>query len=350
MPAKAAAPAPAPAAAAPATPAPKADAKADPKAAPPAPADAKAQATPPPADPNKAAAADPQKEAAKKLDEGLKAQKAGQHDKAIEALAAAFKLKESPEAALALARSEMALGKHRDAAQHLSYFLREGQSAKPEDKQAAEKMFAEAKAKVGSLIVTVDAEGAEVLVDGAAVGVAPLGGPIFVEPGARLIEARKEGMAPAKKPMEVAAGTEGSVELTLAAPPPPPPPVAPPPPPPAPAGPNKIILYAGVGLAGGLALVSLGTVIGSAVVDSSSYDKWESDKCTRTNAQCLADFDDAQGTSAALGNTAFWTLIGAVAVGGGTAAYWFLGNKAQKTAPSAALVPTPGGVMVKGSF
>ncbi|MDI1437553.1 PEGA domain-containing protein, partial [Polyangium sorediatum] len=331
--------------------------------APAAPADAKAQAAT--ADPKKdaatpdakaqagadakapaAPAADPEKEAAKKLEEGLRAQKAGQHDKAREALDAAFRIKPNAEIALALARSEMQLGKPRDAAEHLSYFLREGQAAKPEDRQAAEKMFAEAKSKVGTVIVSVDVDGSEVQVDGKPVGTSPLGGAVFVEPGPRILTARKEGMPEAKKELTVAAGAETTVPLAVT---PPPQPVAkplPPPPPPPPAR-NKTLILAGAGIAGGLALVSLGTFIGYSVVDSNSYDTWETNRCVRANQQCANDFRDAQSTSAALGTTALVTLIGAGVIGAGTAVYAFTGPKSK---PSASLHVTPGGVVVKGSF
>ncbi len=320
----------------------------DPKAQAAVPADPKLQ--PAPTDPKATQgglAADPQKDGAKKLEEGLRAQKAGQHDKAREALDAAFRIERKPDTALALARSEMQLGKARDAAEHLAFFLREGQAAKPEDRQAAEKMFAEAKAKVGSVIVNVDIAGAEVRVDGTTIGTSPLSGAVFVEPGARTLEARKEGAPEVKKELAVAAGTESTVDLMLTPPPPPPAkPLPPPPPPPAPAR-NKTLILAGAGVAGGLALVGIGTAIGSAVVDAGSYDTWESNRCNSATPSCTSEFDDAQKTSTALGTVAIVTLIGAGVVGAGTAVYAFTGKKSQ---PSASFHVTPGGVVVKGSF
>jgi hypothetical protein len=308
-------------------------------------AEAKAQAGP---------TADPEKEAAKKYDEGVKHLKASQWEKAREALAAAYQLKATPDTAHGLARAEMQLGKPRDAAEHVSFYLREAKDAKPADRQAAEKLFTEAKAKVGTLNVTADMAAAEVLVDGKSVGKTPLTGPIFVEPGAHTLEARKEGVAPVKQPVEVIAGGEGAVNLVLT-PPPPPPKAAPPPPPPdvAKAGPaprNKTIIYAGIGTAGALGLVGIGTAIGAAVVGSNSYSTWEENRCTRADPKCGSDFDSAQRTKAALGNTAFWTLLGGVAVGAGTAVYALTGPKSN--APRTAFVVAPGGgaVVVTGSF
>jgi hypothetical protein len=304
-------------------------------------ADAKAQA---------AAPTDTDKEAVKKYDEGVKHLKASEWEKAREALAAAYQLKATPDTAYGLARAEMQLGKPRDAAEHVSFYLREAKDAKPQDRQAAEKLFAEAKAKIGTVSVKADMDAAEVLVDGKSVGKTPLAGPIFVEPGAHTIEARKEGAEPVKQPVDVIAGGEGSVNLVLT----PPPKAAPPPPPPAvatgPAPRNKMIIYAGIGTAGALGLVGIGTAIGAAVVGGNSYSTWEENRCTQTNAQCTSDFDSAQRTKATLGNTAFWTLLGGVAVGAGTAVYALTGPKSN--APRTAFVVAPGGgaVVVTGSF
>jgi hypothetical protein len=349
-------PAPAPAAAAPApapaAPAPAPDAKAA-EAKPPAAPDAKAPDAKTPdakAPEAKSPTADAEKEAAKKREDGIKALGAKQPEKALDALTDSFKLKASWETALPLARVEMQLNRPRDAAEHLDYFLRNGFAAKPEDRQAAEKLLAEAKAKVGTVTVHVDVTEAEVLVDEKPVGKSPLLSPVFVDPGDRKISARKEGLPEAAQDLKAAAGAESTVELTLT--PPPPAPVAPPPPPAPWWAHNKTILFAGLGTAGGLALVGIGTAIGSAVVGSSSHSKWEDNHCTRTNAQCVSDFQSSQHTKATLGNTAFWTFIGAAAVGGGTAAYWFLTGKKAAPATQAGFVVAPGGgaVVMTGSF
>ena len=99
-------------------------------------------------------------------------------------------------------------------------------------------------------------------------------------------------------------------------------------------------------------LVGIGTGIGSAVTDSNSVSQWNDNKCARTNAQCMSDFNDAQSTSAALGNTSWVTLVLGGLVGGATATYAFTDLFTPKTqsAPQARVVVTPGGVMVQGSF
>ncbi len=329
--------------------APTAATAATPPATPATPATTATPASPTP-DAGKAAA-DAQKEAGKKFDEGTKAQKAGQHDKAKEAFDAAFKLTPTPEIALALAKSEMQLGKTRQAAEHLSFYLRKSEGAKSDDKQAAEKLFTEAKGKIGSAVVTVDSDGAEVFVDGASVGQSPLAGPIFFDPGPRTIVIRKEGMETAQKQINAAAGKEEAILVQLVVPLPPPPPPPPPLPPPPPAK-NKTLILAGFGVAGGLVLVGIGTGIGAAVTNSSSVSTWQDNGCSRAKPNCLSDFNDAQSTKVALGNTSWATLVVGGLLGGATAAYAFtdLFTPKKQSAPQARVVVTPGGIIVQGSF
>lgn len=77
-------------------------------------------------------------------------------------------------------------------------------------------MLAEARKRVGALALRVEPAGAEVLIDGASIGKAPLTGEVFVDPGPRTIEARIEGYKGAKVTVETAAGSSREVPLTLA--------------------------------------------------------------------------------------------------------------------------------------
>ena len=99
-------------------------------------------------------------------------------------------------------------------------------------------------------------------------------------------------------------------------------------------------------------LVGIGTGIGSAVIDSNSKSTWEDNQCARAKAGCLSDYNDAQGTSAALGNTSWATLTVGGLLGAATAVYAFtdlLGPK-KASATQAKIVVTPGGIVVHGKF
>jgi hypothetical protein len=83
-----------------------------------------------------------------------------------------------------------------------------------------------------SLRVVVEPAGAEVLVDGASVGVAPIESAVTLKPGVHVVEARLGGHEPAREEVDVAAGGQAIVELSLS--------------PIAGAGPDPLLLWGGV--------------------------------------------------------------------------------------------------------
>src|SRR5262249_51554364 len=159
-----------------------------------------------------------------------------------------------------------------------------------------EDLLKQAKAKVGTLIITVDPPGAEMVVDGVAVENAPLPYTVFVEPGERSIEAQMKGYAPAKVTREVLGGGGVKLDLRLerlradGGPPPPPPP---PPPPVTGGGPNKAIVIAG------LATTGVGLVLGVTFVTA-----WKLQPGAKASGHC-------NGACTHFKNTAFWSFLGA---------------------------------------
>mgnify|MGYP001402994742 CR=1 FL=1 len=109
---------------------------------------------------------------------------------------------------------EVYLGKYRDAAEHLEYSLRNWPAGQEAAKKRTAERFAEAKQKVGSLSLKVS-EGAEITINGKAIGKSPLPGPVFIEPGAATIEA-KIGEKSAKKTIAMDVGESRELELTIA--------------------------------------------------------------------------------------------------------------------------------------
>jgi PEGA domain len=166
----------------------------------------------------KAAAAEPsaaEKEAIQHFEKGREAANADQWDKAREEFLTAFKLSPQPRFIGVLITSEIAIGRYRDAAEHLTLLLREGQGMSASDRQAAEQKLAEVKQKIGVVTIEVRTAGADVLVDGQKVGTSPLPEPVFVEAGRRRFEARKEGAGEGSQQVEVAGGTTPTVVLKL---------------------------------------------------------------------------------------------------------------------------------------
>ncbi|XXY17321.1 PEGA domain-containing protein [Sorangium sp. So ce216] len=97
------------------------------------------------------------------------------------------------------------------------------------ERQQGAAMYAEARAKVGTVVVRTDVEGALVFVDGTLRGMTPLADPLFVEPGVHTISVEREGYETQQVTMQLGAGAlmENGLKLQrkpTGAPPPPEPP------------------------------------------------------------------------------------------------------------------------------
>lgn len=138
----------------------------------------------------------------------------GQYAQAEAAFRAAWALKSHFTIAANLGACELKLGKARDAAEHLAYAVRLYTPESSPEREVARKLLAEARAKVATLTVLVDADRAEVLVDGASVGATPLSDPLFLEPGAHTIEVRNEGEIRGSAKLDAKAGGDETIRLS----------------------------------------------------------------------------------------------------------------------------------------
>jgi hypothetical protein len=170
----------------------------------------------------------------------------------------AWSLKRSYDIGGNLGVAEAALGKWRDAAEHLAFALRTfPANGKPGHRDLLKEKLAAARREVAALSVDVNVPGAEVSVDGVSAGAAPVPDEIFVEPGSHTVQAKRAGYLDAKQTVQAAKGSAQTV--TLALPPAPPPPLTttgsvpqstPPPWRPGPA----VLIPAGALAAGGIAI------------------------------------------------------------------------------------------------
>jgi len=193
-------------------------------------------------------ASDPVTEVARqRYEEGVKAFDAGRYEDARSAFLQAYALKRHPAVLLNLGLSEIRTGKYvEDGGNHLQQFLREHAGATPDQKASAEKAIGDAKKKTAWLVVSVDASGADVSVDGTAVGKSPLLDPYFVKPGKHTLLATHSGKsATTQVDAKAGAATPASLNLGVGTPPaavvptPPPGSAAPPPTSTAPAPPPQ---------------------------------------------------------------------------------------------------------------
>jgi hypothetical protein len=146
---------------------------------------------------------------------GVAAFKAKNHDEARTRLLEAWTIRQTPDVAAMLGQVELRLERYRDAAEHLDYALRNVPAA--ESDAFIEKVrtgFEKAKVHVTGLRISVNKPGAEVLIDGRAVGMSPINQVIFIEPGEHVVEAKLNGVS-GSDPINADAGKETSAEVTL---------------------------------------------------------------------------------------------------------------------------------------
>ena len=290
--------------------------------------------------------------------EGAKAARSGHPDRARLFYISAWRAQHHWQIAGSLGHAELALGRYCDAAEHLAFFLRETRyltTLDPRDRATIARDLERAKAKVGAVTAIVEPAGAEVLVDGAPVGTAPLADAVFVEPGRHVIEARMPGRVAAVEARDLVPGGATQVVLRLApvaaveppaAQPPqqPPQPLAVAPPPRSIARPNRAIVIGGAVTTGVLAVVGVGLGVGSAMKASASRD-CEVGTVRRGHEpgrQAGRVRNQLQAQKVALGYASIGTFIGAGVIGVGTAAYALFSSK-RVTLPRTGLVVYPGG-------
>lgn len=294
--------------------------------------------------------ADVNKQAQQLFDEGLGAVKLQQWEKARAFLLAAFRAQPHWLVAAHLGRVEIKLGRWRDAAEHLTFFLREGQQISADDRRQAEGMLKQARAKVGTLHIDAGPPGAEVRVDGELVGTAPLRGPVFVEPGSHRVEVKAEYHVSADRAVTVQRGAEARLDVALL-----------------PdfkgrgagpasgevgkegAGANKGVVIAGFAISGA-ALVVGGVLTAISFAKAGERDDALSRLRIPGTAPCASKYLHCPNAvkspgklSAATQNAALWTFTGAGALAIATLIYALVPRKdARDSAPRTALAPFPG--------
>ncbi len=147
----------------------------------------------------------------KLFDERLFAQARGEFLKS-------FQLWPSYDTAGLLGQTELEMRFYRDAAEHLDYCVRNFPTGANRDLfESVTAALRDVKQHVGTVTITADQAGPEILVDGDAVGRAPLSHHVFVDPGQHLVEARVAGQKRARRPLTIAAGEKTTIDLTVGA-------------------------------------------------------------------------------------------------------------------------------------
>jgi hypothetical protein len=162
--------------------------------------------------------ADDNAEARRLYRKGAEAFDAGRPQEARSFLLQAWAIRQTYDVATALGQVELDLGLPREAAEHLDFALRTfPPQLSAETLQRVRGLFFQAEKKVGTLIVRAERPGTRIFLDAKPVGVTPLSGPLFLEPGSHSVDG-EEGSDHVTRTLEIEAGTTQSVGLEFAAP------------------------------------------------------------------------------------------------------------------------------------
>jgi hypothetical protein len=148
------------------------------------------------------------------LTEGARLFDEGKFHDAYVAFLAAWAIKQTPSLAKNLADCEVALGKHRDAADHLRFIVK-APNVHPDDKRRAQAMLDDALKKIGTFRIWVSIDNADVFLDGQPIGKSPIRDSIHVVPGRHTFEARHDRYEPARSDVEFTAGSSRIVRFEM---------------------------------------------------------------------------------------------------------------------------------------
>ncbi len=149
--------------------------------------------------------------------EGMDAVGREDYATALEAFTRSWELNPKPIALFNVAMCRRALADLPAAYDAFHAYLDVALEEPTERRAQAERMLEELDAALARVAVTASVTGAQILVDGAAVGTSPLGAPVRVTTGTHVFQARADGFEPAEEIVEVAAGEAVDVAFTLRA-------------------------------------------------------------------------------------------------------------------------------------
>lgn len=148
------------------------------------------------------------------LKRGVEACERGDVDEALPLLNSALARRSDAETLGALAGCEARAGQFAAAADHYAAALRVKEEG-PERK-ALEEAFADVQKRVGALAITINADGADVIVDKRVVGVSPLPGEVHVDPGKGIaVIVKKTGYDEVERRVDVVAQRSVALKIEL---------------------------------------------------------------------------------------------------------------------------------------
>jgi hypothetical protein len=152
-------------------------------------------------------------EARRRYQEGNAAVKLHQWQRAYDAYLAAWRQRPHWQVAGSLGEVELELGKNKDAATHLALFLREAKDVPPDEMKRVRGWLDQSRARVATVTIATAPPGADLLLDGVAIGRAPLREELYLEPGQHQIDGHL-GQCAATERLELVAGQSREIKLS----------------------------------------------------------------------------------------------------------------------------------------
>lgn len=148
--------------------------------------------------------------------QGMELRKQGQDARALPYLEKAYKLSRTPRTAAQLGLVQMGLGYWVDAEHHLDEALSDPDNYwVAKNRPVLEGARTRVRSMIGSLAITGQPLGAEVVVNGRPVGRLPLGQDVRIGKGSVEIEVRADGYVPATRTVVLAGGAREQVSIAL---------------------------------------------------------------------------------------------------------------------------------------
>jgi hypothetical protein len=151
------------------------------------------------------------------LSAGAALYEAGDYAGALDRFTAAYAQYPSPKLWLNIGQAQRDLGRPLQALEAFERFVAEAGNARPEDLVEAHRAVAELQAQLGRVVVDCKPSGADVIVDGRAIGRMPLARPLWVTPGAHEVTVKRRNYFPATFTVEVTPGEARRLSFRLRA-------------------------------------------------------------------------------------------------------------------------------------
>ena len=151
------------------------------------------------------------------LDEGVALREQGRDAEALERFERAYGMTRSPRALAQVALAEQALARWVAAEQHLAAALARPDAWVTERRALLERGLARIREELGRVELLGGPPGADVSVDGRAIGRLPLPGPVSVEVGQRTVDVRADGQGSFQQRVVVVAGRTTRVQVQMQA-------------------------------------------------------------------------------------------------------------------------------------